>query len=141
MCKKDSKVIDTRKCICNVRTVAADTGNSNIWRLYNYAGISNCSVGKFGPCGEWNNGLKVDCSGEGIEYINERCMNPMKLISNKCESCELTKDCAQGLICSHRKCIILKSVGKNFPCSQDEDCIEELKCNFTGFTGGLCKNY
>lgn len=124
-----------RKCICKISKIA--DGPAPAWRLYNYAGASNCSSSQFGPCGELN-GLKLDCYGKGIECVNGRCMNPKKLISNKCESCEEAADCAQGLLCSSLTCIPPKSLSEGAYCTVNETCMNGLKCR-SEFPASTCQ--
>lgn len=114
-------------------------GPSPMWGVYNYAGSSNCSVGQFGPCGE-RDGLQVGCYGEWIECVKERCMNLKKLISNKCEICELDKYCAAGLICSKSKCIPPKSISEGDDCGHAKACMDGLICIGRPFSGySSCK--
>lgn len=118
---------ESDRCACG-KVYIAD-GRDNFWDIRNYAGNNNCSVGKFGPCGN-RNGVQIDCHGDGITCISGTCLDANHMYSDIGEGCESKKNCKEGLLCSLESvCIEPHSLPENKICNNDDECQRGLKCS------------
>lgn len=116
---------------CECRKVYIADGRDSGWDIRNYAGDNDCSVGKFGPCGI-NNGIKIDCHGDGISCVKGTCSDPKHLISDVGEDCEYQENCKNGLLCSNGVCIEPFSLPESKICRGDNECQKGLQCQSAG---------
>ncbi len=117
---------DLEQCEC--AEVRFADGPSSFWDIRSYDGNKNCSVGKFGPCGT-NNGITIDCHGDGITCIDGTCLDANHILSDVGEDCAFQKNCKEGLLCSRISiCIEPFSVEEHKICSGDNQCQIGLQC-------------
>jgi len=98
------------------------------WKIKGQDGADNCTVSKFGPCGE-QNGIKIDCS-KGLECNKDKyCIDPQNPESDENGLCGSKKHCKndKGLTCNRAtyKCIKSKSTPEGEDCAENEDCKSE----------------
>lgn len=126
----------SNQCECRKEYIA--DGRDSGWDIRNYDGDNDCSVGKFGPCGI-ENGIKIDCHGDGISCVDGNCLNPDHLISDAGEDCEYTKNCKDELLCSSGVCIEPFSLPEFKYCRGSNECEKGLQCRSKGpWSGSFC---
>jgi len=125
-------------CSCEKVYIADISGT--YWDIRNYDGDRNCSVGKFGPCGT-NNGLTIECHGDGITCVNGTCLNASHVISDLGEDCAYVKNCKEGLQCSvDSVCIEPFSVPSGERCKGTMQCQNGLNCRRNGpWSSAFCQ--
>jgi hypothetical protein len=125
------------KCVCRKQYIA--DGRGTTWDIRSYDGDHSCSVGKFGPCGE-QNGLKIECHGQGISCVDGTCLDPNHPISELGEACESQKNCKSGLLCSgDSTCIAPRTLPAGKTCLTEEECQAGLKCQHRGpWSSAVC---
>jgi hypothetical protein len=113
---------------CKCEKVYIADGRSTYWDIRNYDGDNDCSVGKFGPCGT-NNGITIQCHGDGISCLNGICVDANHPFSDVGEHCQSGKNCKEGLLCSlGYVCIEPNSLDEGEICSFDDQCRKGLQC-------------
>lgn len=125
---------------CNCEKVYIADGSDTYWDIRNYDGDNNCSVGKFGPCGD-RDGIKIECHGDGITCVSGTCLNASHPISDVGEDCAYNKNCKEGLQCSvDSVCIEPFSLGVGKRCQGTMHCQKELECRRNGpWSSAFCQ--
>jgi len=110
------------------------------WEIKGRDRTNNCTVSKFGPCGELN-GIKIGCFGMNCE--KNVCTDGKE--SSDGQVCAVKKHCKKDLTCNKAtyKCIRPKSTKDGDNCGVNEDC-QSGNCVHDdkdfGFSPSTCKH-